>query len=388
LPRRFRYLCPLDDHEISEVWNQGTFVFDTNIFLNIYRLAENPRKIFLEILKNKELLERTWVPFQVALEFYERRLLIINKQLKTKEALVSIISKGIERIKNEFDKLHKLHPFIDKHYWQEKFDTLKINLARELDELALSYPMSLTEDQILATIQEIMEGRIGNDVNEMEKKQLYKEADERCKNFIPPGYRDSKNGDNINKYGDFLIWKQIISEMKNKKSHAIFITDDIKDDWWYRPGGKLIGARPELRREFTEETGKELLLYTMERFIKRANEIIKEPIDKDELGKLIKNSIMILRSQHDLLSNYGVKDEELSPLAKAMVKWFFDNYEDPANGVPFDSEEGGYQFVFGGPYYAKDELEEKFPEASEEDIEEAVDYINPFGWEWVKVGEY
>jgi hypothetical protein len=71
-----------------------------------------------------------------------------------------------------------------------------------------------------------------------------------------------------------------------------------------------------------------------------------------------------------------------------MVDWFFENYEDPANGVPFNSAEGGYQYVLGGPHDAHDVLSEQFPDASVNDIDEAVRLIESQAYEWVKKGVY
>jgi len=68
-----------------------------------------------------------------------------------------------------------------------------------------------------------------------------------------------------------------------------------------------------------------------------------------------------------------------------LVDWFFANYEDPANGVPY---EGEYLYVLGGPYDAWDELSAQFPDAPERLIQEAVDAIHPHGFEWVKRGQY
>jgi hypothetical protein len=79
-------------------------------------------------------------------------------------------------------------------------------------------------------------------------------------------------------------------------------------------------------------------------------------------------------------SNYLSADE--------MVDWFFENFEDPANGVPYDSGEGGYQYVLDGPHNADDVLTDQFPEASREDIDEAVRVIENDGYEWVRRGIY
>lgn len=43
-----------------------------------------------------------------------------------------------------------------------------------------------------------------------------------------------------------------------------------------------------------------------------------------------------------------------------LINWFHQNYEDPANSLPFNSREGGYQWVNGGPYTAIECLEERF----------------------------
>ena len=71
-----------------------------------------------------------------------------------------------------------------------------------------------------------------------------------------------------------------------------------------------------------------------------------------------------------------------------MVDWFFEHYESPAQGVPYESREGGYQYVFGGPYDAREELQEAFPYAAPEDIEEAVGEIERESLEWVEKGQY
>lgn len=71
-----------------------------------------------------------------------------------------------------------------------------------------------------------------------------------------------------------------------------------------------------------------------------------------------------------------------------LVNWFFERYKDPAEGVPFENKEGGYQYVSGGPFNAGDVLRDAFPEAGEELIEIAVDQIEGYGTDWVRIGDY
>ncbi|HGL6714606.1 hypothetical protein NTJ56_20835 [Burkholderia contaminans] len=44
----------------------------------------------------------------------------------------------------------------------------------------------------------------------------------------------------------------------------------------------------------------------------------------------------------------------------AMLRWFLDRYEDPANETPWDGEDGEYVFVWGGPYDPNDEIQARF----------------------------
>ncbi len=81
---------------------------------------------------------------------------------------------------------------------------------------------------------------------------------------------------------------------------------------------------------------------------------------------------------------------EVRITSKELVEWFNENYKDPADGVPFESAEGGYQFVNGGPYDAEDEIRgwwANTPGISEDVIEESIDQID-VNTEWVKTDEY
>lgn len=75
------------------------------------------------------------------------------------------------------------------------------------------------------------------------------------------------------------------------------------------------------------------------------------------------------------------------PIAvRRMLTWFLSIYEDPVENCPHDSAEGGYQYIYGGPYVAEDELWEQFPEADVEDIEQAVELLYKLGTtEWSKI---
>jgi len=66
--------------------------------------------------------------------------------------------------------------------------------------------------------------------------------------------------------------------------------------------------------------------------------------------------------------------------------WFLSNFEDPAENTPYDSSEGGYMYLWGGPYDAAEEIYDKFSGDVEESILNAViESLEGLGTEWAKV---
>lgn len=71
-------------------------------------------------------------------------------------------------------------------------------------------------------------------------------------------------------------------------------------------------------------------------------------------------------------------------VVKYLVDWFHYFYEDPANETPYNSREGGYLYIKGGPYSAEEELRENFEDVVSEDaILDAVEDIQSDGlYDW------
>ena len=51
-----------------------------------------------------------------------------------------------------------------------------------------------------------------------------------------------------------------------------------------------------------------------------------------------------------------------------MERWFRERYEDPAERTPYDSEEGGYIWIWGGPYEAHEVLGDEFGAIVNQDL--------------------
>ena len=81
-------------------------------------------------------------------------------------------------------------------------------------------------------------------------------------------------------------------------------------------------------------------------------------------------------------------DEELEEIENhisEMKEWFLENYVDPAESCPFESREGGYFYMNGGPYNAEEELYKNFDYPEEERKEAAEQLENEYSvYDWDK----
>jgi len=66
-----------------------------------------------------------------------------------------------------------------------------------------------------------------------------------------------------------------------------------------------------------------------------------------------------------------------------MEAWFRAHYEDPGERTPYESSEGGYQYIWGGPYEAEDVLYDKFTGyVPSELINQLIDKLQEDCMEW------
>jgi len=68
-----------------------------------------------------------------------------------------------------------------------------------------------------------------------------------------------------------------------------------------------------------------------------------------------------------------------------MREWFFAHYENPVERTPYESREGGYIYIWGGPYEAEEVLRDQFDGyVKEEVIQELLEELNEESYEWTK----
>jgi predicted nucleic acid-binding protein len=263
MKERFHGYYRPTDEEFEALWKDAIIVLDANVLLNQYSYSHETREEFLRLLS--EMGERVWLPYQAAAEFHQNRCGIILKEVKRYREIIGTLQSAVRDL-----QATKHHPFIDISLLAQ-FKALSLEIEKSLIAGEESHKSLLRGDPLRDTLTDIYAGRTGEPLSKEELDMIYAEGETRFANKIPTGYEDRKKQE-PDKFGDLVIWKEIISISRKADKGVIFVTDDAKEDWWLITGEERIGPRPELVQEFRAETGNNIYVYSSDQFAKYAKE--------------------------------------------------------------------------------------------------------------------
>lgn len=268
------------DESLREVWETSLFVFDANILLNLYRYSDTTRNELLRILN--KLKNRAWLPHRAAEEYLNNRLTVIDQQEKSYDDTVKLI----ESLQRDLDNSRQ-HPFVSKGVMR-KVNSVFDEICNELKSNKSVHTGRISSDEIKDSIAKIFENSVGIPYDKDRIDQLISEGEDRYKQKIPPGFKDgAKAGDSeifsekCRKYGDLIVWTQVIDKAIELNKGVVLVTDDKKEDWWEKFKGKTVGPRPELVKEFKDRTNQTFHMYQADRFLELAREILGEKVSED-----------------------------------------------------------------------------------------------------------
>lgn len=295
IKKTFPGYYPFTQEEISALWDDCVFVFDANVFLDLYRYSPRTRNELIDILTS--IAERIWTPHQVVLEFLKNRPGVILTQVSMYEKAKSILKGLHDRAREEINKelTFRNHPFIDKQELLCKIEDALGEIGKALDQDKQNHPQDLTsQDSVLESIADLFQRKVGPPYSPKRLKEIYKEGEERYApevfpGEVPPGYEDAqgpKKKKGYDKYGDLVLWLQIIDEAKQAKRPVIFITNDTTEDWWWIAKGRTIGPRPELVAEMMAEANVSFHMYNSDRFMSYAREYLGIEVQQEAIDEV------------------------------------------------------------------------------------------------------
>lgn len=304
---------PIPEDQIPEIWNKCLFSFDTNVLLNLYRYTDQTRNKFFEIIE--KLDDRNILTYQTAFEFQKNRLSTISGQAKAYDSLTEFFDKKFKEIENELNR-YKKHTYIQSTVIRDQYEKALKKINKGILKLKEEHPDWYQDDQIRNRISDLFSGKVTNPFDEKRLSEIYKLGKIRYEKETPPGYEDlkeKKDKDENSLYGDLIIWNQIMEISKEKALPIVFVTDDLKDDWWYRFNGKTIGPRPELLKEFKINTEQQILIYNADSFLSYASEYTGITI-----AESIVKEIEELREKDERSISSAITQERIRSFAELM----------------------------------------------------------------------
>ncbi len=302
----FKGFHNVSQQKLEQLWKdeKTLFVFDANVLLNLYGYAIQTRNDFFKILDS--ISNNVWISYHAGLEYQRRRLTVIKNEKSVFNEIESNLDKIQNVFKGDFEQLALRRRFPKLYENTEK-------LEKEINKSIASYKKSVahwnneqpcvrSHDSIREKINNLFESKVGDKPeSQVWLDNLYKEGAERFKNKVPPGFKDAGKGkkdedthfyyEGLNyerQFGDLIIWKQIIKKSQEEGvKNVIFVTDDAKDDWWYKinsNGKKVVGPLAELQAEIYSESNIDSFhMYSTSMFMKDGESYMSVDVDESSI---------------------------------------------------------------------------------------------------------
>jgi len=333
----------LSEDKEKELWKDSIIIFDTSALIDFYYYPKETREeIFTKIFP--KFADRLWIPNHVQFEYLKNRKSIIEKPITERynpikeEKLKELISakakilKVSDQIKKDTEKPEK-HPFLP----QEKIDEF-INFTKEIDIKVNQFEKDLKEEiekqeneikslKVNDTILKAFEinFQVGNEFTYSQIIEIVNEGKLRYEFEIPPGYKDLKEKEGTQIFGDLIIWKQILSYSKEKNKNVIFICNDLKIDWCYKNSrNRIESPRLELIKEFIDNNQKKFWMYDQSQFIFKAKEILEVDIEDAKIKEI--SNVINNRNYENLIYECGNCNDEIE-IAFEDLSLYFEQIE-------------------------------------------------------------
>jgi hypothetical protein len=275
------------ERDLSRLWKNAVIALDTNVLLGLYRMPEASRKEILAVLRS--VGERLWVPYHVLVEYHSNRLTTLREEFEAAEKMERDFRDAFMAFKAVVtnEKVTKRACWNDL---SEKFNEIEAK-AKELYAIAkkerANYIAPSQDDEIRDFLESLLAGRVGpRPLNQEAVNSAEAIAAERYQRGLGPGHLDGKkDGTHLvdgliynRQYGDYMVWAGLLDHCRSEKVQAaIFVTSDVKDDWWLDTRGKAgKKPQPELVMEMRREAGvRDFGMYTLSTFVANAKNRLK-----------------------------------------------------------------------------------------------------------------
>lgn len=271
-------------------------VLDTNFLLQILELPIDIASKYIDSLK--EIKNNLYIPYLVALEFHFNKSTKKKNKARNAQLYVSNIEKKIEELEKSVSDIELLK----MENGNEELNKLKGNLELFKKDFLnrvnsfVQNEITDKEDKLYNEVLNVISYSVGEQYSQDWIDAVENEGNSRYLENIPPGFNDSEkigvrkyNGITYRqKFGDLIIWKDILEKSKEQSNYekVIFITNDgestKKNDWIYKTSNMKVGPDIFLMNELKTLSNKKLYILNNTTFVNMINELTIEEIDRIE----------------------------------------------------------------------------------------------------------
>lgn len=256
------------DNEVTEILKTALISIDANVLLGLYRYPDDFGTSLLSALES--MADRVFVSRQAITEFWRNRTSALADRARARAEVEKRLAGAERSVLDAVENWAKQTTLDESDLEQaqvlvrRQFEVLNRVVSDNHRDDVENYPSSGL-DPIVESLAHLLDGRVGEPLPVEEHEEAVAEGQRRHKVGLPPGYREKlaeKEHLPEGVSGDYLIWRQSVLEAKRRGTDLLLVTSDVKDDWYWRSRETVIGPRPELAKEFWDETQMRLVLLT------------------------------------------------------------------------------------------------------------------------------
>jgi hypothetical protein len=285
------------EEDYHSLFRSGLIVLDANTLLNLYRYQADTRRVLVDILAS--LKDRLWVPHQAMFEFFENRISVIESRSeeagqaiedlhKKRLGLEAVVRQWANRVGLPGDNIERLITTI-----HATIDDVADRISRHSSDDSLEQAENTAKDPVIASLTSILQGSVGKPLPEDELLAAKKEARQRIVDKRPPGWRDANKRENPE--GDYLIWYETLREARCRDTDVLFVTGDVKNDWWWMQNGEARGPLPELVHEMRKIAGVRLFMLRPESLLVHAGNALGIRVSNDTVNDARRVAIELMQ---------------------------------------------------------------------------------------------
>ena len=276
---------PLTANELLTLFKNAKIALDANALLDLYKLPETQANKVVKILQKDNIKDRLWMPFDVAWLYHQE----VNDVIMSEVGNVGSLRNHLVRSKELVAKA-KGYPYLD----EDKSNRLNA-LVEEVNTFCYQQENLLLEKlancEIKSNLADLFSEKLGEAYDSAQLANIYEEGQKRYSKLIPPGYFGREYSDKRKNFHDLIVWKQLLAYGKKHSTDIIFITGQVRPDWYYVINDESLSPRQELINEFMQHTNKRYYSLGLSQFVEKCHDIYNLTIGGyDDLQSSLKDT--------------------------------------------------------------------------------------------------